>query len=125
MTIRGRITTAFPVPAIRLRTLVRSRTAAVVTILAINLLGISAPIVAHAAVVYPLCTAASPVPEVSPNGCLFGPPFPGFEMVSAGVYMRVPIGPKYPRLLSTPLRCVDVGTKCLASGTLPCGILSS
>jgi hypothetical protein len=80
MTIKGRITTAFPVPAIRLQTLVRSRTAAVVAILAINILGISAPIVAHAAVVYPLCTAASPVPEVSPNGCLFGPPFPGFEM---------------------------------------------
>ena len=48
MTNRSRLTAALSVPAIRLQTLVRSRTAALLAILSINILGISAPIAALA-----------------------------------------------------------------------------
>src|SRR5258708_25369692 len=79
MTNRSRITTTFSAPKIRLRTLVHNRIAALTAIVAINLLGISAPIVAHALPLsYQLCSDTSPLP-VGTQPCLFGPA-PGFEM---------------------------------------------
>jgi hypothetical protein len=65
MTNRSRLTAALSVPAIRLRTLVRSRTAALSAILSISLLGISAPITANATVL-PKCSTSQGPP------CLFG-----------------------------------------------------
>ncbi|HXA41788.1 MAG TPA: hypothetical protein VNV65_02630 [Candidatus Solibacter sp.] len=75
MTNRSRITTTFSAPRIRLRALVHNRIAALVAIVSINLLGISAPIVAHATLSQD-CSATTPV---GTQPCLFGPA-PGFEM---------------------------------------------
>src|SRR5450756_3135794 len=66
MTNRSRLTAALSVPAIRLRTLVRSRTTALIAIVSINLLGISAPITAHAVTPLPSCSLTQGPP------CLFG-----------------------------------------------------
>src|SRR5258708_21434459 len=79
MTNRSRITTVFSAPRIRLRRLVHNRIAALTTIVAINVLGISAPIIAQATpLVYQLCSDSSPL-AVGTQPCLFGPT-PGFEM---------------------------------------------